>query len=72
MFSIYYTEKPSIYPERRNKMRSDLVKIITAQYVFLFITHFFGYLFFVFILDIVNSQTIREKKFPGIDLKEFR
>ena len=53
-------------------MRSDLVKIITAQYVFLFITHFFGYLFFVFILDIVNSQTIREKKFPGIDLKEFR
>jgi len=53
-------------------MRSNIKKIYIAQYIFLFATHLFGYMFFAFILDMVDSQVKKDKKYPGIDIKEFR
>ncbi len=53
-------------------MRSDLKKIMTTQLLFLVITHLFSYLFFVFMVDIADFNAKKEKKYPGIDLKEFR
>lgn len=53
-------------------MRSNIKKIYTAQYVFLFATHLFSYILFTLILNEISSQSKKERKFPGIDIKEIR
>ena len=55
-----------------NKMEAKLKKIYIAHYVFLVITQIFGLIFFLFIIDVISSPKSEEKKFPGIDIKEFR
>ena len=53
-------------------MHSELKRIVTTQYIFLFIFHIFSYLLFGFVLDLIDLNTKEEKLYPGIDLKEFR
>ena len=53
-------------------MKLGLKRIFTIQFIFLFITLFFNYLFFSFILDLASSQKTEKQNFPGIDIKEFR
>lgn len=53
-------------------MQPDLKRIVTTQFIFLLISQIFSYLLLGFVLDLVNLNTKKEKKYPGIDLKEFR
>jgi len=53
-------------------MRTEIKRILTAPYIFLLIFQVFSCLLLGFVLDLVDFNTRKEKKYPGIDLKEFR
>lgn len=54
-----------------NEMEAKIKKCIT-HYIFLFVMQLFNLIFFLFILDVIYSPKNEEKKFPGIDIREFR
>jgi hypothetical protein len=53
-------------------METKIKRIITTHYIFLFVTHLYSLVFFLFILDVICLQKVEENKFPGINIKEFR
>jgi len=53
-------------------MEAKIKRIYTAHYIFLLVTQLCNLIFFSFILDLICSKKSIEKKFPGIDIKEFR
>jgi hypothetical protein len=55
-----------------HRMKTNIKKIYTAYCLFLFATHICSFIFLSFILDVICTLEKKEKKFPGIDIKEFR
>jgi hypothetical protein len=53
-------------------MKSSIQKLFAAHYIYFFATHLCTFIFFSFILDEIYSQENNDKKYPGIDIKEFR
>jgi len=55
-----------------NKVEAKIKRLYITYYGFLFLTHLFSLIFSLSILDGICSPKSKEKKFPGIEIKEFR
>ena len=53
-------------------MKNDLKKNDKSNQIIVFATHLCSFFFLLFIIDLIGTKAAKIKKFPGIDIKEFR
>lgn len=52
-------------------MTSSIQKLTAIHYVYIFTTQICSFIYFLILIDIISAPKKNDKKYPGIDIKEF-